>query len=154
MAAPVLIAVSGSEPESFWGAVRDLLPAGSPIELVHVTDEGPRQELDLQFLRRPGHPRPPQVDERALAAERLGSEAILAEAKAHLGREATTFDVRGRPGREVVARAAATNAGLLVVAARGRSGPIPAGPASVGHVARFVVDHAPCPVLVVRSASV
>jgi hypothetical protein len=26
----------------------------------------------------------------------------------------------------------------------------PTGPPSVGHTARFVVDHAPCPVLLVR----
>ncbi|GAC1656538.1 MAG: hypothetical protein NVS4B12_29030 [Ktedonobacteraceae bacterium] len=29
-------------------------------------------------------------------------------------------------------------------------GPI-IGPKSVGHIARFVVDHAPCPVLLVRT---
>lgn len=38
----------------------------------------------------------------------------------------------------------------LVLGARPRSGPTEPGPRSVGHVARFVVDHAPVPVLLVR----
>jgi nucleotide-binding universal stress UspA family protein len=28
---------------------------------------------------------------------------------------------------------------------------VPRGPASIGHVARFIIDHAPCDVLVLRS---
>jgi nucleotide-binding universal stress UspA family protein len=33
---------------------------------------------------------------------------------------------------------------------RPRSGPTEPGPRSVGHVARFVMDHSPVPVLLIR----
>ncbi len=146
---PILIAVAGSEPAEFWEAVRALLPAGA-VELFHVVDEGPRQELEMQFGRHPGLPRPPHLAESTSAAERRGSEAILAEAAGSLGRDATTATATGRPELEIERRAAEIGAGLVVVAARTRSGPVAPGPHSVGHVARHVSDHAPCPVLMVR----
>jgi len=47
--------------------------------------------------------------------------------------------------------AAEWKADLVLVCARTRySESEPIGPGSLGHVARFVVDHAPCPVLLVR----
>jgi nucleotide-binding universal stress UspA family protein len=57
----------------------------------------------------------------------------------------------GRPEREIVQCALEWNADLVVICPRspGLGGP-PLGPRSVGHVARFVLDHAPCPVLLVR----
>lgn len=55
----------------------------------------------------------------------------------------------GEPGREICAVAAAVGAGLVVLAASRRHRPF-AGPGSVGHTARFVLDHAPCPVLLLR----
>jgi nucleotide-binding universal stress UspA family protein len=149
---PILIAVAGSEPAEFWEAVRALLPAGS-VELFHVVDEGPRQELEMQFGRHPGLPRPPHLAEATSAAERRGSEAILAEAVEALGeraREASSSTATGRPELEIERRAVEIRAGLVVVAARTRSGPVAPGPHSVGHVARHVSDHAPCPVLMVR----
>jgi nucleotide-binding universal stress UspA family protein len=58
---------------------------------------------------------------------------------------------RGRPEQEIVRAAAELHSDLLVVGARFKSGPRPAsGPPSVGHVARFVLDHAPCDVLLLR----
>ena len=59
---------------------------------------------------------------------------------------------QGRPEREIVNCAAEWNADLIVICPRSPlSGSPPIGPKSVGHVARFVLDHAPCPVLLVRS---
>jgi len=149
---PILIAVAGSEPPAFWEAVRALLPAG-PVELVHVIDEGPRQEIEMQFGRHPGLPRPPHLAEHTSAAEQRGSAAILAEAAEALrarGEGAATTTATGRPELEIERRATEIGAGLVVVAARTRSGEVPPGPHSVGHVARHVSDHAPCPVLMVR----
>jgi nucleotide-binding universal stress UspA family protein len=51
----------------------------------------------------------------------------------------------GRVEREVVA--AAEDVDLLVLARDGDRSRL--GPRSLGHAARFVVDHAPCPVLLV-----
>jgi nucleotide-binding universal stress UspA family protein len=51
----------------------------------------------------------------------------------------------GRPEREVVS--AADGAGLLILARDGDRSRL--GPRSIGKATRFVVDHAPCPVLLV-----
>jgi nucleotide-binding universal stress UspA family protein len=61
----------------------------------------------------------------------------------------------GRPEWEIVETAAVWRADLVVVCARSRYDRFEMiGPASVGHVARFAVDHAPCPVLMLRAAIV
>jgi nucleotide-binding universal stress UspA family protein len=52
----------------------------------------------------------------------------------------------GRPDSEIVARAAATHADLIVMGTHGRSG---LAHALLGSVAERVVQHAPCPVLIV-----
>jgi nucleotide-binding universal stress UspA family protein len=58
----------------------------------------------------------------------------------------------GRPEWEIVETAAGWRADLVGLCARSRyDGFEMIGPASVGHVARFVVDHAPCPVLLLRA---
>ncbi|MFD5626703.1 universal stress protein [Streptomyces sp. NPDC127072] len=70
---------------------------------------------------------------------------LLDAAAERLGRPCTRLERGGRPEREVVA--AAAGADLLVLARDGdRSRP---GPHSLGPAGRFVVDHAPCPVLLV-----
>ena len=72
-------------------------------------------------------------------------EALFTAARARLGRDCTVDARRGRVEREVVA--ACADAGLLVVARDGdHTRP---GPASLGKPTRFIVDHAPCRVLLV-----
>ena len=109
--------------------------------------------------RRPGYTRPwPPVptwgcsdaDPRrhgASALETLSGEeatALLALARERLGREAELVAVRGRLERELIE--AARGADLLILARDGRA---PDGPKSIGPRARFVLDHAPCPALLV-----
>lgn len=165
----VLIAVAGGESDAFWRTLLPLLPADASIEVLHVVDEAGRLELEFQRFRRPGgggpgwperrpsppgrHRLPPDQERRIEQAEAAGEEVILATAMAALGREAQPMVLRGRPEREIVARAEASRAGLVVLAARPYEAPTPSGPHSIGHVARFVIDHAPCPALVVRIAS-
>jgi len=72
------------------------------------------------------------------------ADALLAEARARLGRSAQTSSRRGRVEREVVA--AVEGVDLLVLA---RDGEPRLGPKSLGKHVRFVVDHAPCEVLLV-----
>ena len=71
--------------------------------------------------------------------------ALLAAAEVRLGRPARRLALQGRVEREVVA--ACADAGLLVVARDGDHTRL--GPHSIGHHARFVIDHAPCRVLLV-----
>jgi nucleotide-binding universal stress UspA family protein len=74
-----------------------------------------------------------------------GAADLLAAAVQRLGRPARTEARSGRVEREVVA--AAEGARLLVVARDGDRSRL--GPRSLGAETRFVVDHAPCPVLLV-----
>ena len=62
-----------------------------------------------------------------------------------------TMEREGHPEREIVNVAAEWRADLVIVCSRAAYRTIDEiGPKSVGHVARFVVDHAPCPVLLLR----
>lgn len=102
---------------------------------------------------RPGGRGLPQDRERELAeAERSRGAEALADAARHaatLGGIVRTFELRGEPGREVCELAARERTDLFVVRAGGHDAP-PVGPLSVGPAARFITDHCPCPVLVIR----
>jgi nucleotide-binding universal stress UspA family protein len=71
--------------------------------------------------------------------------ALLSEAQTRLGRQAALITRRGRVEREVVA--AAEGMDLLILARDGDRSRL--GPRSLGPAARFVVDHAPCRVLLI-----
>jgi nucleotide-binding universal stress UspA family protein len=137
--------------EETWPALvdgaRELLPAGAELTLLAVEPadvvevaEGARAGL----LGRRHRPHPPH--ELHAAALRAGEETLTA-ARARLGRSAETLQRSGRVEREVVAAAAGFD--LLLVARDGEGRP---GPRSLGPAARFVVDHAPCAVLLVYAA--
>jgi nucleotide-binding universal stress UspA family protein len=86
------------------------------------------------------HPPPPL---RPIAEE--AALALLEEAAAQLSRPARTVSLRGHVEHLVVD--AARDADLLVLARDGDDAH--PGPHSLGPAARFVVDHAPCRVLLV-----
>ena len=134
--------------ESTWEACVDrageFVPSDAEITLLHVSpsdveDVAARGAGRLLGRRPPPAPGPPL---RAIAAEE--AQALLESAQARLGRPAQLDSRRGRVEREVVQ--ACEGADLLVVA---RDGEMRAGPKSLGPHARFVVDHAPCQVLLV-----
>ncbi len=120
------------------------LPADADITLLHVTASeaeavarGARHGL---FGR--SHPSPA---EPLHAISEQSVNYLLAEAQTLLGRPAVREARRGRVEREVVA--AADGMDLLVLARDGDRAH--RGPRSLGPAARFVVDHAPCAVLLV-----
>ena len=122
---------------------------------MHVIDEGPRQRWEQ--VPNPFRPGPKGRADRRTQMERAehgSAETILAEAQAHaqqLGLRSLVRVAHGAPERVLVGIAQETGAALLVVCARDLPDGHPAlGPASVGHTARFVLDHAPCPVLLLR----
>ncbi len=140
-------------------AVARLPAATAEVVLVHVVDLGPRQEWEQARERFVGRA-PLSPDRRAALdeAERAGGEAILDQGVAAVraagyGGPLARQVLRGRPERTLVEAAGALGAGLVVLSAREGARPAPPGPRSVGHVARFVVDHAPCPVLLVRGSA-
>ena len=109
----------------------------APDDVEHLAEAG-RHGL-LGRRRPPGAPRH-EVREISDAA----AAALLAEAAARVGPGTRTAARRGRVEREVVA--AAEGFDLLVLARDGDRARL--GPRSLGPSARFVVDHAPCAVLV------
>ncbi|MEU9133453.1 universal stress protein, partial [Kitasatospora sp. NPDC048540] len=84
----------------------------------------------------------------AAAVDRVAAataQELLAAATERLARPCTAVERTGRVEREVVA--AADGFDLLVLARDGDRSRL--GPHSLGPATRFVVDHAPCPVLLV-----
>jgi nucleotide-binding universal stress UspA family protein len=135
--------------EAGWEACVDtaaaLAPADAGVTLLAVPS-GALEEVAAGgraglLGRRPPRPRGPSWDEVADDAAR----ALLADAGERLGRQAETALRHGRVEREVVA--ACVGADLLVLACDGDDERL--GPKSIGRHARFVVDHAPCRVLLV-----
>jgi nucleotide-binding universal stress UspA family protein len=137
--------------EGTWPASVDaglsLAPAGARFTLLHVTPadvadaaHGAYQGL---FGRGRGVGRDPgaRLDELATAS----ASDLLARAAARLGRSCEELEIHGHTERAVVA--ASAQADLLVMARDGDRSRL--GPKSLGKAARFVVDHAACPVLLV-----
>ena len=71
------------------------------------------------------------------------AEELLSDAARRLGRAADTRAAHGRPEDVVVA--AAKDADILVLVRDGRD--LTAGPHSIGKETRFILDHAPCTVI-------
>jgi hypothetical protein len=135
--------------EGGWEACVDetaaLVPADADVTLLCV----PSAEVEevaaggrAGLLGRRPPPSPgPAWDEVADEA----AAALLADARERLGRAAATEVRHGRVEHEVVA--ACAGADLLVLARDGDDARL--GPRSIGRHGRFVVDHAPCRVLLV-----
>jgi nucleotide-binding universal stress UspA family protein len=127
-------------------AARTHTPEDADIVLLHVTPadvQGAAHGAFAGLLGR-GHPeRDPGTRLEHLAA--ASAEQLLAEAAHRLGRPCTRTERTGRIEREVVA--AAESADLLVLARDGDRSHL--GPRSLGPASRFIVDHCPCPVLLV-----
>ncbi|MFE0463950.1 universal stress protein [Kitasatospora sp. NPDC058965] len=136
-------------------AARVHAPQDTEIVLLHVGDQevpGVAHGAFAGLLGR-GHRRGPQAaqgwgSDPGNRVEELADTAgrqLLAAAADRLARACTRVERTGRIEREVVA--AADGAELLVLARDGhRSRP---GPHSLGPASRYVVDHAPCPVLLI-----
>lgn len=141
--------------EDTWQATVDdakaLLPSDAEITLLHVASSEPetvaRAARHGLLGRRPAPLSPPQ--ELRTISEQAAAE-LLAEAQERLGRSATLQARRGRVEREVVATA--EHADVLVLARDGDRERL--GPRSLGPATRFVIDHAPCRVLLIWPATV
>jgi nucleotide-binding universal stress UspA family protein len=151
----ILCCLDGTNIEQISGAVSAFLRADQlTIGLLYVTDSGPHTEMERQRERflRPRRPSGP-LSERMRQAEVAAAQDILQEGLRYLS-GAEIMQREGRPEREIVQCAFEWQADLIVICPRSPLHGGPAlGPKSVGHVARFVLDHAPCPVMLVRPLS-
>ncbi len=156
----VLICLSGLDSADFIERATPHVPLDRPIVLLYVVDTRPAQDIGYIARRMHGGMQG-QAGREALmeAADDDVGNAILQEATAlctRIGYSSQTITRqirRGRPEQEIIATASQSDLGigLVVIGSSYKRGPHPLiGPASVGHVARFVVDHSPCDVLLLR----
>jgi nucleotide-binding universal stress UspA family protein len=156
-----LVAISGAEDPGLVGFVaRMLRPDAADLELavLHVietearglaaTDPALRHALWPRQVHRVTEQDMDQADEgRASALLASWSDRLRA---ALPGAAVTTVVRRGRAERAIIAAAEELHPAAIVVCSRAGTGPAEPGPRSVGHVARFVLDHSPVPVVLVR----
>lgn len=161
----LLLCLDGTNTEPLLGlVVHTLRLDGAAVRLLHVLDARTAEEagwLRERYVGRGGMGSNwrMQLDRASLA----GGEALLQGATDHLaallaapGASGVPASVErvlvaGRPEQQIIAAAREWPADLVALCARRQdSAPPPPGPHSLGHVARFVSDHAPCPVLLKR----
>lgn len=128
-------------------AARRWIPLDAHVALLHVTGDEVAEAAHGAFAGLLGrgyrHERDPGERLEALSAS--AADDLLRAAAARFGRPAGRAKLHGRVEREVVA--AAEGADLLICARDGDRSRL--GPHSLAPPTRFVVDHAPCQVLLV-----
>lgn len=139
--------------EGTWEAAVDAVagPLGAAtrageVVLLYVIDSEISEALHGVFgglLGRAARGRDPGTAVEVAARE--AASEVLESARRRLGRPAEPIVRVGRVEREVVA--ACEGAALLVCARDGDRSTL--GPHSIGHRTRFVIDHAPCAVLLI-----
>ena len=138
----VLVWVAESTWKASVDAARALAPPGADVALLTVIDTAAADAAHGAFggmLGRGGDDPARRLSEIAETA----ADDLLNAARARLGQPAGVIRIRGRAKHEIVA---AAEGATMLIAARDGHGP---GPKSLGKDVRFVVDHAPCPVLLV-----
>lgn len=143
----VIIWVTEGTWEAAVDAARPLAPDGADLVLLHVTGDDVAEAAHGAFagLLGRGHDHAHDPGERLEALSDSAADELLEAAAARLGRPARRVRLHGRVEHEVVREA--EDAELLVCARDGDRDRL--GPHSLGREARFVVDHVPCPVLLV-----
>lgn len=136
--------------EGSWPAVVDATrvyaPADAEIVLLHVTDPVVPDVAHAAYAGLLGRGR--RENDPGTRLERLGATSaadLLHAAADRLARPCTSRQRTGNPEREVIA--AADGTGLLILARDGDQARL--GPKTLGRTSRFILDHAPCPVLLV-----
>ena len=138
----ILVPTDFSDPsaEAVGTAIALAQQAGAVVDLVHVA-------VEASFAL------PPPVDVASVPVDmaKLMEQAtqILAVEEDRVraaGLRCESAMLVGRPDAEIVARANATGAVLIVMGTHGRSG---LAHALLGSVAERVVQHSPCPILIV-----
>ena len=136
--------------ENTWQAAVDAAQryaeSGSDVILVHVRADDVALAAHGAFaglLGRGRSDRDPGREVETLSVQ--AAQALLERARERLGHPAAVRELHGRVEREVVQ--AADGAELLICVRDGDRSRL--GPHSLGTATRFVVDHAPCPLLLV-----
>jgi nucleotide-binding universal stress UspA family protein len=132
--------------EACVDATAEIASPDDEVVLLRVTDPAVTEGLHGAYAGLVGRGRRVQDPGDAVeSASRAADEELFAAAERRLGRSAKAVTRRGRVEREVIA--AIGEASLIVVARDGDRSRV--GPRSLGRATRFVVDHAPCTVLLI-----
>lgn len=155
-----LLCLSGLDTEAFIERAALHIPRTHHLTLLYVLDTRPIEEVGYRARLTQGSPRfATQHAGLADTADSQTAAAVLNEAGEkcmQLGFNARNVrrEVRrGRPEQQIIdlAYTPEANIGLVVVGSAYKRGRRSAhGPASIGHVARFVLDNSPCDVLLLR----
>jgi nucleotide-binding universal stress UspA family protein len=141
--------------EGTWPATVDAARAwvtdDTQVTLLHVTSDEPAAAARGAFAGLLGRGYPPGRDPGSQldALSATAAEDLLRAAEHRLARPVTALQRHGRVEREVIQ--AAAGADLLLCARDGDLSRL--GPHSLAPPTRFVVDHAPCPVLLIWPGS-
>jgi nucleotide-binding universal stress UspA family protein len=151
--ARILVLIDGVHTHELLAQIQELTRIDeSELILLYVRGRGPRVGLNL-MRHRPGRPPIPAHRERVIeSAEQARGADALDEAEEILrasGSSAKRIEADGEPGHVVCDYAGRERADVVVVRAAGRDQPA-LGPRSLGPTARYVADHCPCPVLLLR----
>jgi nucleotide-binding universal stress UspA family protein len=150
----ILVGVaSRGAPELLRGLDPLVSLSGQELVLVHVMDNGAREEMELAHGRLQSRPIPRHRLREISEAERQAARAALDEAvevALALGALPETLVEEGQPGAVLCRRIEDRDCDLAVVAASAGRRSEGAAPKSVGHTARFVFDHSSRPVLLIR----
>lgn len=148
----LIAACDGRDLHAFLSALARTVPLQqAEVIVAHVVDssfEESRQQIagHRWIGRRPGPQEQARVQEAAMASARAILDEALAECRDWPATSVRPVALHGNPERELVSLALAENADLVAVGQNRRE----LGPHAIGRCARFVIDHAPCPVLLVR----
>lgn len=149
----VLVLIDGVHGKELIASLTSLVTLEkAEVLLAFVRAPGSRSGLGL-MRPWPGAHLPAQREHEMTEAEVAAAADALAdadEAARAAGASAETVQIAGNPGRAVCEMAAKRKVDLVVVRAGGRDRP-PFGPASLGPTARYITDHCPVPVLLIRS---
>jgi len=151
----ILCCLDGSNGEHMRHAIKMMSIAGAHvIALMTVVEAGPAR------VPEPSRPEPRSQPDRqpswagADLAEAKAAAAKILEAGLHLLPDSEILVRHGRAEREIVVAAREWGADMIIISPRtGQGDTEPEAPSSIGHVARFVLDYAACPVLLVRALS-
>jgi nucleotide-binding universal stress UspA family protein len=151
----VLVGVGGADVESLLARAAERVAPGATWIVAHVTSDEPFAPMEGARFGLLGRGRRVEAAlQRLEVTAHESAEAILAAADGWLAERGiahTTATRQGNPEREIIRLAAAERVDLIVIDA-GIVGDAPHGPGKhpLGRVARFVVDHALCDVLLIR----
>lgn len=151
----VLCAIGQRDGAQVVSAALALVGDGIELIIAHVIDDRPRHDVERFSgpLRRMSPDRQRALDLAEEAAGRAAlaeAESVAREAGPRISSAETRLE-RGKPEQVIVALAQTLHIDLVALRPREHPDGHPQrGPASVGHTARFILDHAPCSVLLTR----